>query len=46
MKDREWEIVKSCARCEALPEIPVGMIVDSPWIPGYVGVSTLDYYTI
>lgn len=45
MKDREWEIVKKCARCEELPEIPVGMIVDSPWIPGYVGVNTLDYYT-
>lgn len=45
MKDKQWEIVKAAARCEQLDKVPVGMIVDSPWIPGYCGVSTIDYYT-
>ena len=27
-------------------DVPVGLIVDSPWIPGYLGISTLDYYTM
>ncbi len=45
MNDRQWEIVKAAARCEKLDQVPAGMIVDSPWMPGYCGVSTLDYYT-
>lgn len=24
---------------------PVGFIIDSPWLPGWFGISTLDYYT-
>lgn len=45
MNERQWEIIKKAALCEKLDEIPVGMIVDSPWIPGYCGVSTIDFYT-
>ena len=45
MNDRQWDIIKRAARCEELDEIPVGMIIDSPWIPGYCGVSTIDFYT-
>lgn len=45
MNDKQWEIVKACARCESMDEIPVGLIVDSPWIPGYCGISTIDFYT-
>lgn len=25
---------------------PAALIVDSPWIPGYLGISTLDYITV
>ena len=45
MTNQQWEIMKKAARCEKLDNIPVGMIVDSPWTPGYCGVSTIDYYT-
>ena len=31
---------------ESLPQLPVGLIVDSPWIPGYLKLSTLDYLTM
>jgi len=24
---------------------PVGFIIDSPWLPGWFGISTLDYYS-
>lgn len=24
---------------------PVGFIIDSPWLPGWAGISTIDYYT-
>ena len=45
MKDRQWEVVKAEAECKALDRVPAGMIVDSPWMPGYCGVNTMDFYT-
>lgn len=45
MTQEQWSIMKKAAACEELDEIPAGMIVDSPWIPGYCGVSTIDFYT-
>ncbi|MCR4771292.1 MAG: uroporphyrinogen decarboxylase family protein [Oscillospiraceae bacterium] len=45
MTDREWDLVKQCAACRPTDGVPAGFIVDSPWIPGYCGVSTLDFYT-
>ena len=27
-----------------LDPLPVGFIIDSPWLPGWAGISTLDYY--
>jgi uroporphyrinogen decarboxylase len=26
--------------------VPVALIIDSPWIPGFKGISHLDYYTM
>jgi uroporphyrinogen-III decarboxylase len=46
MKQQEWETIKLCASMETLPTVPVALIVDSPWIPGYLGISTIDYLTI
>ncbi|MGD9092715.1 MAG: uroporphyrinogen decarboxylase family protein [Anaerolineales bacterium] len=46
MKPIQWEILKKSAQLETLPQIPIGLIVDSPWIPGYLGFSTLDYLTM
>ncbi len=46
MKKVQWETLKKCAAMEKQDKIPVGLIVDSPWMPGYVGISTLDYFTV
>ena len=27
-----------------MPEVPLALIVDSPWMPGYFGLNHLDYY--
>ena len=45
MKQKQWDLMLAAASGRELPEVPVALIVDSPWIPGYVGMSTLDYYT-
>lgn len=46
MNAEKWDIIKRCARGEEFAVPPVALIVDSPWIPGYLGISTLDYLTI
>lgn len=43
MTPDQWNTLRRCARGENLPTVPVALIVDSPWIPGYLGLSTLDY---
>jgi uroporphyrinogen decarboxylase len=42
----QWEILIKCAALESLPSPPVALIVDSPWMPGYLGISTMDYLTM
>jgi uroporphyrinogen-III decarboxylase len=39
-----WENFKLAARLGEPEQIPVGLIVDSPWLPGYAGIDTRDYY--
>jgi len=42
----KWEIIKKCANGEDPGKVPVALIVDSPWIPGFLGISTIDYIQI
>ncbi len=42
--DTPWELFKQAARLEEPERIPVGLIVDSPWLPGYAGIDTRDYF--
>ena len=44
MLPEQWEIFKRAARLEKLEQIPLALIVDSPWIPGYLGINHMDYY--
>jgi hypothetical protein len=44
MKPEQWHIFKTVAKGGHAEQIPVALIVDSPWIPGYVGISHLDYF--
>lgn len=44
MKAEHWEIFKRAARGEKLDAVPLALIIDSPWIPGYLGISHLDYF--
>lgn len=44
MKPAQWEIFKKAARLEKLDQVPMALIIDSPWIPGYLGLQHMDYY--
>jgi uroporphyrinogen decarboxylase len=49
MKNETWERFKQVALGEAsITETGVlcALIVDSPWIPGATGITTLDYFTL
>jgi len=39
-----WELFKQAARLEEPERVPVALIVDSPWLPGYAGIDTRDYF--
>jgi uroporphyrinogen-III decarboxylase len=38
-----WERFKQAARLNEPDQVPVALIVDSPWLPGYAGIDTRDY---
>ena len=46
MNRLKWENFKAAARGAECATPPVALIVDSPWIPGYLGISTLDFLTV
>ncbi|MGB3717577.1 MAG: uroporphyrinogen decarboxylase family protein [Candidatus Promineifilaceae bacterium] len=39
-----WNRFTQAVRLEEPDQVPVALIVDSPWLPGYAGIDTLDYY--
>lgn len=45
MTESQWNTLLSVLRREPVSPLPVGFIIDSPWLPGWCGVSTLDYFT-
>jgi uroporphyrinogen-III decarboxylase len=44
MNDQQWTDLLRVLDGEALPALPAGFIIDSPWLPGWAGHSILDYY--
>lgn len=45
MTDAQWETLLKVLAGERVEPLPVGLIVDCPWIPGWAGASILDYLT-
>ena len=44
MTPKQWETLKAVVAGQRVDPLPVGFIVDSPWLPGWSGMSLLDYY--
>jgi uroporphyrinogen-III decarboxylase len=45
MTDRQWEILQRTMKGEAIKPLPVGFIIDCPWLPNWYGINILDYFT-
>lgn len=39
-----WDNFIAVARGEDTGQIPVALIVDSPWMPGFAGMNTIDFF--
>jgi uroporphyrinogen-III decarboxylase len=41
-----WDRFKQAAQMGQPEQVPVALIVDSPWLPGYAGIDTRDYFLL
>lgn len=44
MTDSQWNDLLRILSGDLLDPLPVGVIVDSPWLPGWAGRAMLDYF--
>ena len=45
MTDKQWNILLKTIKGENLDVLPVGFIIDCPWLPNWAGVNMLDYFS-
>ncbi|HUV64113.1 MAG TPA: uroporphyrinogen decarboxylase family protein [Sedimentisphaerales bacterium] len=45
MTNEQWEKLLAVIDGEPVRPMPVGFIIDSPWLPGWAGIETLDYFS-
>jgi hypothetical protein len=43
MKDQQWSNILTVLRGERVAPLPIGFIIDSPWLPGWCGMAIADY---
>jgi uroporphyrinogen-III decarboxylase len=45
MTDKQWATLLNVINGNINKTLPVGFIIDSPWLPGWAGISIMDYFT-
>ncbi|MBC7185965.1 MAG: uroporphyrinogen decarboxylase [Calditrichaeota bacterium] len=45
MTEQQWEKLKQVVAGQVFTPLPVGFIIDSPWLPNWYGVRILDYFS-
>ncbi|MEI6276771.1 MAG: uroporphyrinogen decarboxylase family protein [Prolixibacteraceae bacterium] len=45
MTNNQWEALLAVVEGRSADQKAIGFIIDSPWLPGWAGISTLDYYS-
>jgi len=46
MRSDHWSTLVRAARGQPAGGVPVALIADTPWIPPYLGLSTVDYISV
>ncbi|HOD94702.1 MAG TPA: uroporphyrinogen decarboxylase family protein [Candidatus Hydrogenedentes bacterium] len=44
MRDKQWNDLLAVLDGKRVSPLPVGFIIDSPWLPAWHGVSVMDYF--
>ena len=45
MTEEQWTKLLETIGGKEMKPLPVGFIIDSPWLPGWYGINILDYFT-
>ena len=45
MTKKQWDVLVSVVNGEKQARVPVGFIIDCPWLPNWYGIDILDYFT-
>lgn len=45
MTDQQWEMLQRTIKGEIFKPLPVGFIIDCPWLPNWYGINILDYFS-
>ena len=45
MRDEQWDKLLAVIDGDVVESLPVGFIIDSPWLPGWAGMSVIDYFS-
>ena len=45
MTDKQWQTLVNVINGETFDPLPVGFIIDSPWVPNWYGIPILDYFS-
>lgn len=45
MNEFQWQLLLDVIAGKHIEPLPAGFIIDSPWLPKWAGISTLDYFT-
>lgn len=45
MTDEQWDVLTKTVHGATVMPLPVGFIIDSPWLPNWYGIRILDYFT-
>jgi uroporphyrinogen-III decarboxylase len=45
MTENQWSQLVKIVNGDVVKPLPVGFIIDSPWLPGWAGISIMDYFS-
>jgi len=45
MTDTQWNNLVSTVNGNSKTFVPMGFIIDSPWLPNWYGITLLDYFS-
>ncbi len=45
MTDQQWNLLRRTVAGETASPLPIGFIIDSPWLPNWYGIRILDYFS-